>query len=61
MDREWIFFGQCEDPNIEEDKITPFLAVNLFHDSFQAEWIRVQRREIGSSDWKVYDPAINIQ
>ncbi len=52
-------FGQCKDPNIEEDKITPFLAETLTYNTVHTEQIRVQRPEIGSSDWEVYDPVVN--
>ncbi len=32
-DGGWTIVGQCEDPEIEEDKITPLLAVTLICDT----------------------------
>ncbi len=51
-------FGQCEEPTIEEDKITPFLADSLICNTVHVEEIRIQRPEIGSYDWEVYDPDV---
>ncbi len=58
-DGGWTIFGQCEDPKIEEDKITPFLAVTLIHDIVQAEGIKIQRPEPNSPEYDVYDPDLN--
>ncbi len=55
----WTIFGQCKGPDIEEDKITPFLAVTLICDTVRAEGIRVQIPEIGSFDWEVHDQDEN--
>ena len=58
-DGGWTIFGQCQDPDIEEDKITPFLAVTLIRDTVQAEGIRVKKPDTDSPDWDVYDPDLN--
>ncbi len=47
-DGGWTIFGQCEDPEIEEDKIMPFLAITLICDTVQAEGIRIHRPETNS-------------
>ncbi len=57
-DGGWTIFGQCEDPSVEEDKITPFLAVTLICDTVQAEEIQILRPDPGSPDWEVYDPDV---
>ncbi len=44
--------------SVEEDKITPFLAVTLICDTVQAEGIQILRPDPGSSDWEVYDPDV---
>ncbi len=59
-DGGWTIFGQCEDPEIEEDKITLILAVNLICDTVQAEGIRIQRPEPKSPEYNVYDLDLNI-
>lgn len=38
----WTIFGQCEDPNIEEDKMIPSPAVTLMHNTAKAEGVRGQ-------------------
>lgn len=58
-DSGWTNFGQFKDPNIEEDKITSFLAVTPICDTEQAMGIQVQRLEASSSDWEVYDADVN--
>ncbi len=55
-DGGWAIFGQCEDPTIEEDKITPVLAVTLIHNTVQAKGIKDLQSEPGLPDWEVYDP-----
>ncbi len=55
----WTIFGQCEDPEIEEDKMTPFLAVTLICDTVHVEGIRIQRPEHNSPEYEVYDPGLN--
>ncbi len=57
-DGGWTIFSQCENPTIEEDKITPFLAVTLIRNTVQAERTQILWPEKGSSDWEVYDPDI---
>ncbi len=51
----WTIFGQRKDPDIEEDKLTPFLVVTLLCDTVQTEGVRVQRLEIVSYDKEMYD------
>ncbi len=58
-DGGWTIFGQCEDPGIEEDKITPFLAVTLICDTVQAEGIKIHMPEPNSPEYDVYDPELN--
>ncbi len=57
-DDGWTIFGQCEDQDIEENKITPFLAVSLICDTVQAEGIKIQRSEPNSPEYDVYDPDL---
>ena len=57
-DGGWTIFGQCEDPLVEEDKITPFLAVTLICNTVQTEGIQILHPDPGLPDWEVYNPDI---
>ncbi len=58
-DDGWTIFGQCNNQEIEEDKISPFLAVTLICDTAQVEGIRIQRPESNSQLCHIFDPDLN--
>ncbi len=51
----WTIYGNCNDPGVEEESLTPFLAIQLIWDIPQAVGVKVERPLPGSEDEQLYD------
>ncbi len=52
----WTIYRNSDKPGVEEESLTPFLAVQLIQDTPQAVGVRVERPMPGSDDEQSYDP-----
>ncbi len=52
----WNIYGNSHKPRVEEESLTPFLAVQLLQDTPQATGVKVERPLLGSEDEELYDP-----
>ena len=55
----WTIYGNSDKPGVEEESLTPFLAVQLIRDTPQAVGVKVERPMPGSEDEELYDPDAN--
>ncbi len=59
MGSSFTINGNSDNPGVEEESLTPFLAVQLMGDTPQAVGARVERPQPGSEHEQFYDPNAN--
>ncbi len=53
-DGEWTIFAVCDEDNVEDESLTPFLAISLICEKQQSEGVIVKMPEPGSAEEKVW-------